>query len=101
MAINVVIISPPPHSIAVIQKSVQAFLDSMAKQEAAAKAEADRGRERADLSTLWDVKPFKEDEFWFLKADESQEAIDALDTLSSAQSQIADEQVVVIFNVAR
>ena len=81
-----------PHSIAVIQKSVQAFLDSMAKQEAAAKGEADRGRE-TDLSTLWDVKPFKEDEFWFLKADESLEAIDALNTLSSAQSQVADEQV--------
>ena len=89
-----------PHSIAVIQKSVQAFLDSMAIKEAMAQAEAERGSEAGggDLSALWDAKPFKEDDFWFLRPDESLEAIDALNTLSSVQSQIADEQAIININ---
>ena len=88
-----------PHSIAVIQKSVQAFFDSMAIKEAMAQAEEERGSEAdGDLSALWDAKPFKEDDFWFLRPDESLEAIDALNTLSSAQSQIADEQAIVNIN---
>ena len=89
-----------PHSIAVIQKSVQAFLESMAKEEAKAREEAERGTEAGggDLSALWDAKTFEEDDFWFLRPDESMEAIDALNTLSSAQSQFADEQAIVNIN---
>ncbi|CAH0394024.1 unnamed protein product [Bemisia tabaci] len=31
--------------------------------------------ENVDLSDLWDIKPINENEFWFLKAEEAQEAI--------------------------
>jgi vacuolar protein sorting-associated protein 13A/C len=85
-----------PHSISIIQRSVQAFIDSMAVKEAAALA-VEKAKD-TDLSKLWAVKPFKEEEFWFLKPDESEDAFDALNTYSSSGSIVVDEQAIININ---
>ncbi len=70
-----------PHGIIIVQKSVQAFLDSMSKKEETA------GRKVSvtyDSHTgLWKPRRFDDSEFWFLRPDESLEAVENMNTLSS------------------
>ena len=85
-----------PHSIIIIQNSIQAFLDSMAQ-----KKELEKSKENnkvANFANLWETKAVKEDDFWFLKPDES---IDALDLLGASEKNDivqVDEQAIVNIN---
>ncbi len=88
-----------PHSIFIIANSVQAFLNSFNSE----KEELDKKRKKSEVnkedhSTLWEVKSFRDEHFWFLKPDDPIDAVEELNSLSSTQSLIEDEQASVNIN---
>ncbi len=97
-----------PHGIVVVQKSVQAVLDSMSKAAEEAAGEEGTGARKSSLAYdshggLWKPRHFEDDEFWFLKAEESVEAVEALDSLSSGAGGFGagpseDEQAIININ---
>ena len=72
-----------PHSIAIIRNSVEAFIASMAAKETA-EAGALAIEEGVNLTDLWTAKETLEEDHWFLKPEES---LDALDTIPAMQQQ--------------
>lgn len=84
-----------PYSIVIIQNSVQAFIDSMGQKE---KVEKKDVAKTEDLSKLWRTKPFKEDEFWFLKPDQAQDALELSSSASSSHGVLLDEQAILNIN---
>ena len=85
-----------PHSIAIMQKSVEAFIASMATSDPAESKEEKNHEE--DWSTLWQIREFQDDEFWFLRPDDSVDALDTLTSFGSTQSLAADEQAMININ---
>ena len=84
-----------PHSIFIIQNSVQAFIESMGTQENAKKNSIDKGDEYEDL---WATKRFENEEFWFLKPEETKEAIDVVNSLNSNAAILQDQQAILRIN---
>ena len=79
---------------------LQAFIESMATDES---SELSSSEAVEDFSDLWLTKPFKESNFWFMKADDPLEASEmapngetGLTTLGSSIG--GDEQAIININ---
>ncbi|TRY69082.1 hypothetical protein TCAL_09656 [Tigriopus californicus] len=84
-----------PYSIIIIQNSVQAFIDSMGQKERMEKKDVAKTE---DLTELWRTKPFEHENFWFLKPDQAQDALELSSSISSGQGVFLDEQAILNIN---